>query len=252
MFTHYVDFSYSENGAVMAGGSPALAQHAIAAVHSFNILMAKKAMGGGRSEEDIAYPQMRNRDDDRRRRLGHDVFLVISLPTFLPKRNGEASWRPGDRLKIVRVFGSEIHLSLFLQQEDVVRMISFDLVKPLSIRPVPEDHGRCIFRRERSGEKQTLSYILQSEKRYSRRDSQRLQTDPNSSPRDSHEILIKRLEKLERAVKPRSPCFISMSSKSNGSSFSLSIERTTAVSEGEIFFNSYGLASSPASWVPDF
>ena len=87
-------------------------------------------------------------------------------------------------------------------------------------------------------------------KRFAERDRQRLAADPSLTPRDSHAILIDRLEKLERAG--RSPCYISMQTQSNGSPFGLSIERTTVVADGEVFFDSYGLASSAASWVPDF
>jgi hypothetical protein len=252
VFTHYLDFRYSGNGAVIAGGSPVLAQHVIMAVHRFNMAMAKKSVGGVRAEEDITHPRMRHGGDDRRRRLGADAFLAISLPRFLPKRDGREPWRPGDRLKIMRIFGSEDHLSSFATSEDVTRMIASDLVRPPRIRIVPDGHGRCVFRRERRSEKETLPYVLRSEKRFAERDRQRLAADPNLTPRDSHAILIDRLEKLERSGRLRSRCYISMQSQSGASPFGLSIERTTVVADGEVFFDSYGLASSAASWVPDF
>jgi hypothetical protein len=195
---------------------------------------------------------MRHGGDDRRRRLGADAFLAISLPRFLSKRDGGEPWRPGDWLKIVRVFGSEDHLPSFAASEDVMRMTASDLVKPPRIRTVPDGHGRCVFRRERRSEKETLPYVLRSEKRFAERDRQRLAADPNLTPRDSHAILIDRLEKLERSGRLRSRCYISMQSQSGASPFGLSIERTTVVADGEVFFDSYGLASSAASWVPDF
>ena len=294
MFQHYVDLRYSENGAIMAGGSPILAQHALMAVHRCNLAISKRVKGDTVPEHEIAYPQMRHQDDDRRRRLGDEVFLAIAFPLLDQEgRSGTGDGRtPGSRtaepplseitgpssdttnhdssnsarigmartsavrtgtlLTLVRVFGSEQHLSDFIASEDVQRMLTTDMIRRPRIREVPSEHGRCVFKRERRSDKNTLSYVLRSENRYVQRDNQRQQSDPTLPPRDNYAILTDRLRKLEKAGRTRTPCFISMESKSSGLRFSLNIEVSTQVTEGAPLFNSYGLASSSASWVPAF